>query len=322
MQASPSCSKCGKKSFFFQKSSGRNLCQKCFIAYFERKFQKTMSKYIKLTPDDVVCVGLSGGKDSIALLYNLYMRQQKTKSPKLIAITVDEGISTTFSNNQRKIEKFFSQFQISIPLIRTSYKEIFGSTMDKIVEKIHENTMKVNACTICASIRRRIINEIAKKNGATKIAIGHNLDDVAQSLMMNVLRNDFNKIQISSPFTSSIEDLSPFLPRIKPLFLFSEEEIIHYCQAKHLPYFSTICQNALDFPILRKKVQIFLNELDTRSFEFKYNLIQFHLQVNENMPKSDSRIRTTNLCEICSYPTGSNRKVCTYCEFKQIFTEN
>jgi tRNA(Ile)-lysidine synthase TilS/MesJ len=240
----------------------------------------------------------------------------------LIAITVDEGISTTFLNNQREIEKFFSQTQISIPLIRTSYKEKFGSTMDEMVNKLNEKGLKVNACTICASIRRRIINEIAKKNGATKIAIGHNLDDVAQSLIMNVLRNDFKKIQTSTPFNSSIEDLSPFLPRIKPLFLFSEEEIIHYCEAKQLPYFSKICQNALDFPILRKKVQIFLNELDRRSFEFKYNLIQFHLQVNEHLPKLNSRIQITNLCKSCSYPTGSNRDLCTYCEFKQIFTED
>ena len=85
-----------------------------------------MSKYIKLESKDVVCVGLSGGKDSIALLYNLFLRQQKTKSPKLIAITVDEGISTTFANNQREIQKFFDQTNISVPLIRVSYKEIFG----------------------------------------------------------------------------------------------------------------------------------------------------------------------------------------------------
>ena len=113
--------------------------------------------------------------------------------------------------------------------------------------------MKVNACTVCASIRRRIINEIARKNKATKIAIGHNLDDVAQSLMMNVLRNDVSKIEHSTPFSSSKEEISPFLPRIKPLFLFTEEEVLQYCIAKKLPYFSKTCQNALDFPYSKEK---------------------------------------------------------------------
>ena len=212
-----------------------------------------MSKYIKLEAEDVVCVGLSGGKDSIALLYNLFLRQLKTKSPKLIAITVDEGISTTFANNQREIQKFFDQTNMPFPLIRASYKEIFGSTMDEMVQIINEKDMKVNACPVCASIRRRIINEIARENGATKIAIGHNLDDVAQSLMMNVLSNDLHKIGNSTPFSSSKEEISQFLPRIKPLFLFPEEEVLQYCIASQLPYFSKTCQNALDFPILRKK---------------------------------------------------------------------
>ena len=272
-----------------------------------------------MNPEDVVCVGLSGGKDSIALLYNLYLRQQKINSPKLIAVTVDEGISTTFSNNQREIQKFFNETKMSVPLIRASYKETFGSTMDEMVQKILENDMKLNACTVCASIRRRIINEIARKNGATKIAIGHNLDDVAQSLLMNVLRNDLQKIENSTPFSSSKEEISPFLPRIKPLFLFSEEEVLQYCIAKQLPYFSKTCQNALDFPILRKKVQIFLNELDKRSYELKYNLIQFHLQLNDNHPKSDFGNKILNLCKNCSYPTGPNRDICTYCEFKSVF---
>ena len=279
-----------------------------------------MSKYIPLNPDDVVCVGLSGGKDSISLLYNLYLRQQHIKTPKLIAITVDEGISTTFENNQREIKKFFEFTKIHIPLIRSSYKEIFGVTMDEIVQKIQETNMNLNACTVCASIRRRIINEIARKNGATKIAIGHNLDDIAQSFMMNTLRNDLTKIENTPPYSSSKGTISPFIPRIKPLFLLSEEEIVQYCSAKQLPFFSKVCQNALDFPILRKKVQIFLNNLDKRSYEYKYNLIRLHLQLNGNLPKSPSP--PLNSCNICKYPTGPNREICTYCEFEREFTKS
>ena len=55
---------------------------------------------------------------------------------------------------------------------------------------------------------------------------------------------------------------------------FTEEEIIRYCEAKNLPHFSHTCQYALDFPILRKKVQKFIRSLDERSFELKYNVIQ------------------------------------------------
>ena len=109
---------------------------------------------------------------------------------------------------------------------------------------------------------------------------------------------------------------------IKPLFLFSEEEIILYCSVKNLPYFSEICKNAIDFPILRKKVQLFLNTLDERSYELKYNTIKFHLQLNELKQRTQSSNDVRNTCAICSYPTGPNRIICTYCEFKQSFIQS
>ncbi len=319
MILSDSCSKCGKESFTFQKSSGRYLCKECYISYFERKFQKTVSKFNIINSGDVVCVGLSGGKDSITLLYNLYLRQKHINSPKIIAISVDEGISDTFIQNQKQIQKFFVDFNIKIPFFQASYKEIFGLTMDEIVKIIHDKKLKMNACTVCASIRRRIINDIANENNATNIAIGHNLDDVAQSILMNVLRNDIEKIKNSVPYSSSKDINSPFLTRIKPLFLFSEEEIIQYCEAKKLPYYSKTCDNALKFPILRKKVQIFLNKLDERSFEFKYNMIKFHLGLNEKINENTLSNINDNSCSSCSFPAGPNRDICTYCEFKQTF---
>jgi tRNA(Ile)-lysidine synthase TilS/MesJ len=319
MQSNVKCSKCGNKSVYFQKSSGRNLCRDCYVSYFERKFQKTMSKYIPLDSSDVICVGLSGGKDSISLLYNLHLRQLKTKTPKLIAVTIDEGISSNFKYNQNAIHTFFEEHNIHIPLIKASFKESFGLTMDEIVKIMHSKKLKLNACTVCASIRRRVINEVAKKNDATLIAIGHNLDDLAQTFLMNVLRNDLEKISKNPPFSSMKGDSHLLLPRIKPLFLMTEEEIVRYCAAKPLPHFSTTCINAVNFPILRKKVQYFLNGLDERSYELKYNLIKLHVQLSRSESSQQSSI-AMNFCSSCGYPTGLNRDICTYCEFKQIFT--
>ncbi len=280
-----------------------------------------MSKYIPLNSNDVVCVGLSGGKDSITLLYNLLLRYKKIKSPNLIAITVDEGISTVYKQNQEKIKEFFRSHDVEVPLIQVSFKDFFGLSMDEIVKIILSEKMKLNACTVCASIRRRIINVLGKENGATKIAIGHNLDDLAQSFLMNTLRNDLEKIVNTEPYASRTVDTLSFLPRIKPLFLFTEEEIIQYCKAKNLPYFSHTCQYALDFPILRKKVQNFINSLDERSFELKYNIIQFHMKLNSVIDPASVARDTYNHCKSCSYPTGPTRIYCSFCEFKDKFTK-
>ena len=101
------CSYCNHNLVIQRKYSGEHLCPECFQKNIEKIVYKTISKYEMLKPQDKIIVALSGGKDSITLLYNLYKIQiQKHQSQKIIALTIDEGIKA-YRENSIKMQRIF-----------------------------------------------------------------------------------------------------------------------------------------------------------------------------------------------------------------------
>ena len=91
----PCCTKCQKEeSLYYRAHSGEYLCKKCFLRSIESKAAKTISKYSMIEYGDKVAVGVSGGKDSLSLLYVLKMLfdQHPNNGNELVAVTIDEGI--------------------------------------------------------------------------------------------------------------------------------------------------------------------------------------------------------------------------------------
>ena len=85
------CQKCENTSVYTRKYSGESLCSECFSNSILRKVAKTISKYRMIKNGDLVCVGISGGKDSLVLLDTL-KKMSQTHNFKIIAVTIDEGI--------------------------------------------------------------------------------------------------------------------------------------------------------------------------------------------------------------------------------------
>src|SRR5450830_187563 len=88
------CTVCkNRESFFQRKYSGERLCRKCFTQSIEAKVRATITKYHMLNFDDRLAVAVSGGKDSLSLLYILAKLKRYRPKASLVAVTVDEGIS-------------------------------------------------------------------------------------------------------------------------------------------------------------------------------------------------------------------------------------
>ena len=85
------CNWCENLAVYSRKYSGENLCSECFSNSIVRKTAKTISKFNMIGNDEVVCVGVSGGKDSLALL-DILNKMSKTHNFKIQAVTIDEGI--------------------------------------------------------------------------------------------------------------------------------------------------------------------------------------------------------------------------------------
>lgn len=213
----PLCSLCREPAIVFQRHSGRHLCGRHFTAEVEQRVADTIKKRNLIVAGDRVAVALSGGKDSTALLLILSRLLTCWQDVRLVAITIDEGIAGYREETVNSAEQLTRRLGIEHHCI--SFSELFGDSLDTFLKG-----REPQACSICGILRKKGLVSGAHRIGATKLATGHNLDDEAQSVLMNVFRGDLSRLCRNSGVDSS----GKFVPRIKPLSLVSEKEIAQY----------------------------------------------------------------------------------------------
>src|SRR5919199_796673 len=128
------CIKCKRaKSLYYRAYSGEYLCKKCFLHSIEDKVARTISKYSMIAYGDKVAVGVSGGKDSLSLLYILKVLfdQRPNNGNKLVAVTIDEGINGYRDESLQIVKDFCAQLRIGSKIL--SYQSLFGIDMDQAV---------------------------------------------------------------------------------------------------------------------------------------------------------------------------------------------
>ena len=273
---------------------------------------------------DKIAVGFSGGKDSFVLLYNLYKYlEQKQRTSQLEAIIVLEGIKGYREESEEIATTFCTQ--IGIPLHKVYFKDYLGYALDETVSRSREFGLEqMKACTICGTARRRLLDMKAKEIGATKLAIGHNLDDQAETFLQNILRNDALMIGKRPLWGSEQSDL--FVQKIKPLFNIPEKEISLYAFYKEFPFQTHVCPYSLpdQFFVLRRAVQGFLNELEINIPEIKYNILNANHDlydiVKEHLTKTEKK--QFGFCKECGEPCGPNESICRFCEIKNKLINN
>ena len=102
----------------------------------------------------------------------------------MFLLSIDEGISGYRDDSLETVKR--NEQQYNVPLRIVSYKELYGWTMDEIVSAIGTK----NNCTFCGVFRRQALDRGAVLEAANKIATGHNADDVAETVLLNILRGD------------------------------------------------------------------------------------------------------------------------------------
>jgi len=266
-----------------------------------------------LKPQNKIIVALSGGKDSIALLYNLIKFQEKRHKPEpIIALTIDEGIKDYRENTIKKARDFCNKYDIEHKVI--SFKERIGKTLNEVINIKKNSPDYKYACNYCATFRRRLLNDGAKELGGDILAMGHNITDLSETFLMNILYKRINLIANQFLFKEENEQIDKFfVKKITPLMRIPEEEIFLYVNIKKFDYYPSHCPFREQDPILRKRVLDFIQECKTYSPEIEFNLFNTFLELSEVLYNHYEK-QTFNECEKCGYPCGNN-KICTYCNF-------
>ncbi|KAJ1364158.1 Speckle targeted PIP5K1A-regulated poly(A) polymerase [Parelaphostrongylus tenuis] len=233
-----SSSDCSESAVVKRAADETPLCASCFKERFEQDVHNTIVTKNLFKRGERVAIGASGGKDSTVLAYVMKtLNERYDYGLDLILLSIDEGIQGYRDDSLKAVER--NQVDYGMPLTIVSYKELYGWTMDEIVAKIG----KKNNCTYCGVFRRQALDRGAYKLGATKLLTGHNADDMAETVLMNVLRGDLARLRRCSHIITGEEGE---LPRVKPLMYCFEKDIVMYARLNKLDYFYTECKYAPD----------------------------------------------------------------------------
>lgn len=308
------CSNCNTSPVVKRKYSEQKLCISCFNESVENQVLKTIKNYNLFKPREKIIVGLSGGKDSITLLYNLKKIIKTTSySNEIAALLIDEGIKDYRDKSIVSAKNFCENHQITYKIVR--FKEKIGKTLDEIIKGKKESKNYRYACNYCAAFRRRLLNEGAKALGGDVLAVGHNLTDIAETYLMNILYNRFSLIgRKRFKRKQSSKRTSCYIKKVKPLMKIPEEEIFLYLNTKELSYYPSNCPYSLEDPILRRKVFEFIQQCKEEIWNLEFNLLNEYINLSEIIRNQTKNNRTYNHCKKCEYPC-TNNQICTYCRY-------
>ncbi|RDW94422.1 cytoplasmic tRNA 2-thiolation protein 1 [Coleophoma crateriformis] len=222
------------RALIIRPKNHQKLCKACFIAIFEAEIHHTITTTALFSPGDRIAIGASGGKDSTVLASVLKtLNERYNYGLELFLLSIDEGIKGYRDDSLETVKRNAQQYDMPLKIV--GYDELYGWTMDQVVETIG----KKGNCTYCGVFRRQALDRGAKMLGIKHVVTGHNADDVAETILMNLLRGDLPRLARSTSIVTG--DSTSDVRRSKPLKYAYEKEIVLYAHHKKLDYFSTEC---------------------------------------------------------------------------------
>jgi uncharacterized protein (TIGR00269 family) len=295
------CSKCRKRESIYHRAySGEYLCKKCFIKTIENKTARTISKFSMIKNNDRIAVGVSGGKDSLSLLYILkrIIDDHANRNNELVAVTIDEGINGYRDESLQIVKDFCSELKVESKVL--SYKTIFGISMDEAM--MHRPSEKMTSCSMCGTFRRRAIDIAAETLDADVIATAHNMDDQLQTFMINLVAGDIERIGWMHP---QPVEYGNGMRKIKPFVEIYEYEIAFYALQCNIPFQSEECPYMNES--IRSEMREFFNKLEKIHPGIKYNTYSSMMKISETMRgglrseyKKCSNCARDSSCDLCS----------------------
>lgn len=213
-----------------------------------------MHRYEMIADGDRILVGLSGGKDSLTLLSLL--KERRSRAPvdyELFPVYIDPGFESGYAE-ELKAYCFDEGFKLRVE--RTDFGVISHSSFNR-----------ENPCFLCSRLRRKRLFEIAGELGCSKIALGHNQDDIIETFFLNIcFAGEISTMVPCQPF------FSEKLFIIRPLAFAGEDVISHYAKDNRLPVFVNRCPSAKLSK--RREIKTLLNRLYASNRKIRGNIFR------------------------------------------------
>ena len=224
--------------------------------------RRAVDDYNMIEDGDKIAIGLSGGKDSIALVCAMAnLKKFYPKQFELEVITMDPGFYKAGFGDEEETKKSFSALGDLCNQLEVNFT-LFETDIAKIIFDIRKEK---NPCSLCARMRRGALHTHAKELGCNKIALGHHFDDAVETFIMNLFNE--GRIGCFSPVTYL--DRSD-ITLLRPLVYTPEKDIRYFINHSDLPILHSSCP--ADKASDRENVKQLLNSLDKENKGIKYRI--------------------------------------------------
>ena len=209
---------------------------------------RAIKEYSMIQDGDKIAVGISGGKDSLMLLVCLAQYRKQVKFHfDLVAIIID-----IFQNDYGKIQEFCNQLNVPLFIEKSNIKQV-----------VFDIRQEKNPCSLCANLRRGILNSKAKEVGCNKVALGHHADDFVQTFFMSITNENRLSTFWPKTYMSRLD-----LEVIRPMLYVWEREIEF--QSENFPIIKNTCPANKNTN--REATKKIIQDLDSKNPNFKKNL--------------------------------------------------
>jgi uncharacterized protein (TIGR00269 family) len=293
------CAQCNRPAVVLMRTSGRHLCREHFLRLFDRVAKAELAKQGRLP-------------DSVSVLH--FLRRITADHPRveLVAVTVDEGIDGYRSSSLEICRKLTTEWDIPWHVVKT--RDLAGYTIDEFAVGTAgppgdtPGTPRA-ACGPCGVFRRLGVNRLAREAGADAVVTGHNLDDTAQTVLMNVLQGDVDRMARMAPHDEAVPGL---VPRLIPFRRLAEKEVLLYALLHGLPMHDEAeCPYAARSR--RFRMRDLLWSLEEESPGTRHSLLRFQDRVQPVL-RGGLEPSQVYACPECGEPTSG--ALCKACAWK------
>ncbi|CAD6577478.1 MAG: nucleotidyltransferase [Cyphobasidiales sp. Tagirdzhanova-0007] len=293
-----------RRAILRRPKTAQAVCRECFFLVFETEIHNTIIRAKLFTKGQKVGIAASGGKDSTVLAHILTLLNERYDyGLELQLLSIDEGISGYRDDSLLTVQRNSEQYQLPLKIL--SYSDLYdGWTMDKVVKE----TGKKGNCTYCGVFRRKALDLGGDVLEVDHIVTGHNADDVAETIFMNVLRGDIARLERCTAITTGTGEKGQAVKRSKPFKYAYEKEIVMYAYFKKLDYHSTEC--IYSPTAYRGHARALIKDLEAMRASSILDII-YSGEAMAGMVKSEVKRPTQRQCERCG--SMASQALCQAC---------
>ncbi len=295
------CRVCRGKAAIKIRRHNAAFCPEHFTDHAVRQVEKAIKEFDMIGADQRLLLGVSGGKDSLAL-WDILTRLGYAVDGVYLELGIGDEETHSYSDvSRRYCETFASERGLKLEIVDLSTR--YGFTIPEAAEV----TRRV-PCSVCGLSKRYILNQAARAGGYDVLVMGHNLDDEAATLMANVLQWNTEYIGRQHPVLPATDE--GLVRKVKPLIRLAERETAAYCVLNGIDYEVEECPMVEGNTGIRMKE--WLNELEDRAPGAKHRfLFGFLEHAADRFAASGVELAE---CQTCGQPTTGD--TCAFCRLQ------